>query len=44
MGGTSYSWTVMQEGPNDCMVDIMWTLINRTLKLGSRSVFSLSAL
>ena len=25
MGGTSYSWTVMQEGPNDCMVDIIWT-------------------
>ena len=32
MGGTSYSWTVMQEGPNDCMIDIIWTMLTFGIK------------
>ena len=32
MGGTSYNWTLMQEGPNDCMVGIIWTMLTFGIK------------
>ena len=32
MGGTSYILTVTQEAPNDCMVDIIWTMLTFGIK------------
>ena len=32
VGGTSYSWTGIQDGPNDCMVEIIWTMLTFGIK------------